>query len=108
VGLGLKGLEDVDDGGVDADVPVVVVGSALGGVPVGLADVVVGALVGATCVVDVENAVAVAVGSGPVRSGTAGAAPWPAPSGPFLGTDTLVASAPATPDVRSGIWMMPI
>jgi hypothetical protein len=102
----LKRLEGADDDGVVVDMPVVVVGgSALDGVPVGLADVVVGALVGATCVVDVENAVAVC---STVRSGTAGAAPWPAPSGPLVGTDTLVASAPATPDVRSGMGMMPI
>jgi hypothetical protein len=105
VGLGDKRLEEVDDSCVVADVLVVVVGSALDGVPGALADVVVGGLVRATCVVDVDNAVE--VGS-TLRSGTAGAAPWPAPSGPLVGTDTLVASAPATPDVRSGIWMMPI
>jgi hypothetical protein len=84
--------------------PVVVGGSSLGDVPGTPTGGLAGRLVGGLFDDSVEVVSAV-VASAPAMGGPA---PLPAPSGRFVGTATPLASAPANPEVRSGIRMMPV
>jgi hypothetical protein len=91
--------------GVVVGGPVVVGGSNLDDVPGAPDGGPAGRLVGSAWVDDSVEVVSVVVAPAPAMGGPA---PLPAPSGPLVGAATPLASAPASPEVRSGIWMMPV
>jgi hypothetical protein len=91
--------------GVVVGRPVVAGGSTLGDVPGTPTGGLAGRLVGSTWVDDSVEIVSTVVAAAPVLGGPA---PLPAPSGPFVGNATPLASAPASLEVRSGTWMVPV